>query len=47
MASFATTLLSVRIIRQVERDRSLLPYAVYRVGLAGLVLARLRRAART
>ncbi len=44
LASFATTLACVRVIRQVEeRDRSLLPYAVYRVGLAGLVLARLRR----
>lgn len=43
-ASFATTLASVRIIRQVERDRSLLPYAVYRVGLAALVARRLRRA---
>jgi len=44
-ASFATTLASVRIIRQVERDRSLLPYAVYRVGLAGLVCSRLRQRA--
>ena len=43
-ASFATTLASVRIIRQVERDRSLLPYAAYRIGLAGLVLSALRRA---
>ncbi|MEA2195022.1 MAG: undecaprenyl-diphosphatase [Solirubrobacteraceae bacterium] len=43
VASFATTLASVRIIRQVERDRSLLPYALYRVGLAGLVWSRLRR----
>jgi undecaprenyl-diphosphatase len=42
-ASFATTLASIRIIRQVERDRSLLPYAVYRVALAGLVATRLRR----
>jgi len=47
LASFATTLASVRIIRQVERDRSLLPYVVYRLAVAGLVLARLRRAART
>ena len=47
VASFATTLASVRIIRQVERDRSLAPYAVYRVGLAGLVMARLRRSVRT
>jgi len=47
LASFAATLASVRIIRQVERGRSLLPYAVYRLGVAGLVVARLRRAART
>jgi undecaprenyl-diphosphatase len=44
-ASFASTLASVRIIRRVERDRSLLPYAVYRVGLAGLVCSRLRHRA--
>jgi undecaprenyl-diphosphatase len=42
VASFATTLASIRIIRQVERDRSLLPYAAYRVALAGLVVRRLR-----
>jgi undecaprenyl-diphosphatase len=42
-ASFASTLGSTWLIRQVERDRSLLPYAGYRVGLALLVLARLRR----
>ncbi len=42
-ASFATTLVSVRIIRRVERDRSLLPYALYRVGLAALVAGRLLR----
>jgi undecaprenyl-diphosphatase len=40
-ASFASTLGSTWLIRQVERDRSLLPYAVYRLGLAALVLARL------
>jgi undecaprenyl-diphosphatase len=45
VASFVTTLASIRIIRQVERDRSLLPYAAYRVALAGLVVARLRRSA--
>jgi undecaprenyl-diphosphatase len=43
-ASFAATLASVRIIRQVERDRSLLPYAAYRLALAGVVVARLRSA---
>lgn len=42
-ASFATTLLSVRIIRAVERDRSLMPYAAYRLALAGLVVRRLGR----
>ncbi len=41
-ASFATTLLSLRIVRAVERDRSLLPYAAYRLGLAGLIVRRLR-----
>ena len=45
VASFATTLASVRIIRHVECGRPLAPYAAYRVGLAGLVFARLRRAA--
>jgi undecaprenyl-diphosphatase len=40
-ASFASTLGSTWLIRQVERDRSLLPYAVYRIALAGLVLRRL------
>jgi len=43
VASFATTLASMRIIRQVERDRSLMPYAAYRIVLAGLVVVRLRR----
>ncbi len=32
VASFATTLLSIRIIRHVERDRSPMPYAAYRLG---------------
>ena len=40
-ASFASTLASTWLIRQVERDRSLAPYAVYRAGLAGVVLRRL------
>lgn len=40
-ASFASTLGSTWLIRQVERDRSLVPYAAYRLGLAGLVLRRL------
>jgi undecaprenyl-diphosphatase len=42
-ASFASTLGSTWLIRQVERDRSLLPYAAYRVALAGVVARRLRR----
>jgi undecaprenyl-diphosphatase len=43
-ASFASTLASQRLIGLVERDRALWPYAAYRVGLAGIVLAKLRRA---
>ncbi|HUR87368.1 MAG TPA: undecaprenyl-diphosphate phosphatase [Solirubrobacteraceae bacterium] len=43
VASFLTTLASIRIIRQVERDRSLLPYAAYRVALAAVVVGRLCR----
>jgi undecaprenyl-diphosphatase len=42
-ASFASTLGSTWLIRQVERDRSLLPYAVYRITLAGVVLTHLAR----
>jgi undecaprenyl-diphosphatase len=42
-ASFASTLASTWLIRQVERDRSLAPYAAYRLGLAGVVAARLLR----
>ena len=34
-ASFASTLASQGLIRLVERDRSLWPYAAYRTGLAG------------
>jgi undecaprenyl-diphosphatase len=41
VAAFASTLSSTWLIRQVERDRSLLPYAAYRVALAGLVARRL------
>ena len=43
-ASFASTLGSTWLIRQVERDRSLLPYAAYRLGLAAVVVGRLARA---
>jgi undecaprenyl-diphosphatase len=42
-ASFASTLGSTWLIHQVERDRSLLPYAGYRMALAGVVIARLRQ----
>jgi undecaprenyl-diphosphatase len=43
-AAFASTLGSTWLIRQVERDRSLLPYAVYRAALAGVTLRRLSAA---
>jgi undecaprenyl-diphosphatase len=42
-ASFASTLASQRLIRLVERDRALWPYAAYRACLAAVVLAKLRR----
>jgi undecaprenyl-diphosphatase len=42
LASFASTLASTWLIRQVERDRSLAPYAVYRLALAAVVARRLR-----
>jgi undecaprenyl-diphosphatase len=41
-ASFASTLASQRLIRLVERDRALWPYAVYRTALAAAVLGKLR-----
>lgn len=44
-AAFGSTFLSMRLIDVLERSRSLLPYAVYRVILALIVLARLRRRA--
>jgi len=42
-ASFASTLASQRLIKLVERDRALWPYAAYRGALAAAVLAKLRR----
>ena len=41
-ASFASALGSQGLIRLVERDRALWPYAAYRAGLAAVVLAKLR-----
>jgi undecaprenyl-diphosphatase len=45
-AAFVSTLGSTWLIRQVERDRSLAPYALYRLGLAGLITARRWRSRR-
>jgi undecaprenyl-diphosphatase len=42
-ASFASTLASQRLIKLVERDRALWPYAAYRAALAAAVLAKLGR----
>jgi undecaprenyl-diphosphatase len=41
--SFVSTLASQELIRVVERDSALWPYAAYRAGLAGTVLANLWR----
>ena len=41
-AAFASTLASQRLIRLVERDRALWPYAAYRLALAVFVLRRAR-----
>ena len=43
LAAFVSTLGSTRLIRALERDSSLLPYALYRIGLAGLIIRRLCR----
>jgi undecaprenyl-diphosphatase len=43
VASFASTLASQRLIRLVEGDRALWPYAAYRASLAAAVLAKLGR----
>src|SRR5581483_3296141 len=45
-SSFASTLGSTWLIRQVERDRSLAPYAAYRLALAAVVLRRLLSASK-
>jgi undecaprenyl-diphosphatase len=44
--SFASTLASQALIRVVERDSALWPYAAYRAGLATVVLSRLWRRSR-
>jgi undecaprenyl-diphosphatase len=44
--SFASTLASQALIKLVERDRALWPYAAYRGGLAAVVLARQWRRSR-
>ena len=41
--AFASTLASQGLIRMVERDRALWPYAAYRLALAALIVARSRR----
>ena len=40
--AFASTLASQGLIKVVERDRALWPYAAYRLALAGLILRRAR-----
>jgi undecaprenyl-diphosphatase len=47
LAAFGSTLASAGIVRAVERDGSLLPYAAYRLALAALVVRRLRQNRRT
>jgi undecaprenyl-diphosphatase len=43
VASFASTLASTPLIKLVERDRSLAPFAAYRVALGSAALRKLRR----
>lgn len=43
VAAFTSTLASQGLIRLVERDRALWPYAAYRLGLAAFVLRRTSR----
>jgi len=42
VAAFASTLASQRLMRLVERDRALWPFAAYRIALAAVVLQRAR-----
>jgi undecaprenyl-diphosphatase len=44
-AAFGSTLISMRLIRMLEKDRSLLPYVAYRTALAVTVLAKSRKRA--
>lgn len=41
LAAFVSTLGSTRLIRALERDSSLLPYALYRIALSALIARRL------
>jgi undecaprenyl pyrophosphate phosphatase UppP len=41
VSALVSTLASRWLIQHVERDRSLAPYAAYRIALAALVIARL------
>lgn len=43
VASFASTLLTLRLLGDPHHGRRLLPYSLYRTGLAIIILARLRR----
>jgi undecaprenyl pyrophosphate phosphatase UppP len=45
IASFASTLASQQLIRVVERDRALWPYAAYRIALATVVAIRMAMSA--
>jgi hypothetical protein len=42
-AAVVSTLGSTRLIQALERDSSLLPYALYRIGLAAVIARRLAR----
>jgi undecaprenyl-diphosphatase len=44
-AAFGSTLVSMRLIRMLEKDRSLLPYVAYRAALAVTVLSKSRKRA--
>ncbi len=44
-AAFVSTLASTRLIRALERDSSLLPYALYRIALAAVIAGKLVRRA--